>query len=141
VAVALMKWVDRVVDHTLRGTSEQLLEDLGEEVSDDVKRSRAWPKAPNALSRRLNRLAPLLREAGIEYSEDEVGHAKTKIKILRKIDDRGGEGSSQDGTSSDRQPASDASRPSSETHEEVDDNLDGFNFFEDEDPEGGHSHG
>jgi putative DNA primase/helicase len=116
VAVALRKVVERLIEHELRGTSEDLLERLGEEVSDDVKRSKAWPKAANALSRRLNCLAPLLREAGIEYSEDEVGREKKKVKILRKFDDGGSEEGSQGSTTADERPASDegdASRPSS----------------------------
>jgi hypothetical protein len=61
VAVAVMNLVNLLTDHTLRGTSEALLEKLSEVVSDDVRHSKVWPRAPNALSRRLNRLAPLLR--------------------------------------------------------------------------------
>jgi hypothetical protein len=123
VAVALMKVLELQVKHEWCGTSEVLLEKLGEKVSDDVRRSKAWPKAANALSRRLNRLAPLLREAGIELSEDEVGHGKTKVKTLKKIDKWGEEGS-QGGGSSDECSASDegdAPRPSSKTYEEADD--------------------
>jgi hypothetical protein len=124
VAVAVMKLLERLPNHELRGTSEDLLERLGEVVSDDVRRTKAWPKAANALSRRLNRLAPLLREAGIELSEDEVGHGKRKVKTLRKIDDGGGEEGSQDDASSDERSASndgDDSQPSSEASEEADD--------------------
>jgi hypothetical protein len=32
----------------------------------------------------LKRLAPALREAGIEYDEGRTGHDRTKIKTLRK---------------------------------------------------------
>ena len=129
VAAAVMKWMDQRTKHTLRGTAEDLLERLGNVVSDDIKRSKSWPKAPNALSRRLNRLAPLLREAGIEYSEEEEGHAKKKIKILQKIDNQGEE-SSQDGAPADERPEGDggeASGTSSEAYEESDDD-DVFNF-------------
>ena len=105
-----MNVLEGIYGHELRGTSEYLLETLGEEVSDDVKRYKAWPKAANTLSRRLNRLAALLREAGIEYSEDEVGREKKKIKILKKVspdsDDRGEEGP-QSGTTPDERPVSD----------------------------------
>jgi hypothetical protein len=116
--------------HELRGTSEYLLEKLGEEVSDDVKRSKMWPKAANALSRRLNRLAPILREAGIEYSEDEVGCEKKKIKILQRIDKQGEEGS-RDDAPADERPEGDggeASGTPSEAYEEPDDNDDAFEF-------------
>ncbi len=139
VAVALMKILELQADNEWRGTSEALLERLGEKVSDDVRRLKAWPKAANALSRRLNRLAPLLREAGIELSEDEVGHGKRKVKTLRKIDDGEGEEGPQSGTIPDERPASDggdAPRPSSETYEGIDDGAPfNFNFGEDEEAE------
>jgi hypothetical protein len=67
------------------GTATELLEMLGFYVNDTVKRSRAWPGGPQALSRRLKRIAPALRAAGIEYTEHEQGHRKRKVKILRKL--------------------------------------------------------
>jgi hypothetical protein len=72
------------------GTATQLLKALGHYADDDVKRSRAWPGGPQALSRRLNRIAPALRAAGYEYSETEEGHDKKKVKTLRRVN-RGGE--------------------------------------------------
>jgi hypothetical protein len=67
------------------GTATQLLEMLGFYVNDTVKRSRAWPGGPQVLSRRLKRIAPALRTAGIEYTEHEQGHRKRKVKVLRKL--------------------------------------------------------
>lgn len=142
-----MNGLEGIYGHELRGTSEYLLETLGEEVSDDVKRYKAWPKAANTLSRRLNRLAPLLREAGIEYSEDEVGREKKKIKILKKVsldsDDRGEEGP-QSGTTPDERPVSDggdAPPASSETYEAADDgHVFDWGLDEDQDPEEGQPH-
>ncbi len=67
------------------GTATELLEMLGFYAKDTVKRSRAWPGGPQALSRRLKRIAPALRSAGIEYTEHEQGHRKRKVKILRKL--------------------------------------------------------
>jgi hypothetical protein len=67
------------------GTATELLEMLGFYVNDTVKRSRAWPGGPQALSRRLKRIAPALRAAGIEYTEHEQGHRKRKVKTLRKL--------------------------------------------------------
>jgi hypothetical protein len=58
---------------------------LGFYAKDTVKRSRAWPGGPQALSRRLKRIAPALRTAGIEYTENELGHRKRKVKVLRKL--------------------------------------------------------
>ena len=68
-----------------QGTSAELLVGLSGQVGDDVKRTKSWPKAPHILSRHLNRLAPSLREVGIEYSANQEGHAKTKIKTLRWV--------------------------------------------------------
>jgi hypothetical protein len=67
------------------GTATSLLEALSGCVADDVKRSKAWPGGPQALSRRLNRIAPALRSIGIEYTENEEGHDKRKVKTLRKL--------------------------------------------------------
>src|SRR5215203_453977 len=51
------------------GTAKEMLKRLGEDVDDDVRRSREWPQAPNALSRQLKRLGPLFREVGIRIEE------------------------------------------------------------------------
>jgi hypothetical protein len=66
------------------GTATDLWKVLGTLADEEVKHSKAWPKAPNVLSGRMKRLAPALRRAGIEYGEDEEGHEKKKIKTLRK---------------------------------------------------------
>ena len=58
---------------------------LGFYINDTVKRSKTWPGGPQALSRRLKRIAPALRSACIEYTEDELGHRKKKVKTLRKF--------------------------------------------------------
>jgi putative DNA primase/helicase len=47
------------------GSPTELLARLGEKVSDLVRKSPAWPKAPNKLRDRLRRLAPSLRSRGI----------------------------------------------------------------------------
>ena len=95
VATAVMRLLNwGVVKVDWRGTAQELLEELNRCVpNEDTKRSKAWPKAANALSRRMRRLAPQLREAGIEYSEDEAGHEKKKVKTLKVVerDDRGEE--------------------------------------------------
>jgi hypothetical protein len=94
------------------GTSTELLSVLGKQVSDEIRRSKAWPAGPNALSNRIKRLAPALREDGIEYDEDRTGHDRTKIKTLRKSeqkivrtvrtdDEHTGNGSSSRGPSED----------------------------------------
>lgn len=70
---------------TWSGTATELLSTLSNFVDDDIKRSRAWPRGPQILSRKLRRLAPALRAVSIEYSENEEGREKRKIKTLRKV--------------------------------------------------------
>ena len=66
------------------GTATELLKTLNLYTDDAVTRTKAWPGGPQALSKRMRRLAPSLRSAGIEYLEDERGHRKKKVKTLRR---------------------------------------------------------
>lgn len=110
VAGAVTKLLKRMLNGEWSGTSEDLLRDLSALVSDEVQRTKTWPKAPNSLSRIMNRLAPALREAGIEYEEREEGHEKKKVKTLRRVRDDGP-----------AVGAGDTSHTSSAAHEEDDD--------------------
>jgi hypothetical protein len=49
------------------GTATQLQEMLAFYVNDTLKYSKIWPGGSQALSRKLKRIAPALRAAGIEY--------------------------------------------------------------------------
>lgn len=67
------------------GTATELHAALAELVDDEVRRSRAWPSAPNALSNRMKRIAPSLREAGIEYGDERApGGNRTRRKTLER---------------------------------------------------------
>ena len=64
VGVAILKMLEVENFHD---TATVLLQRLSDRfVSEDVRRSRAWPKAPNTLSNRLSQLAPALRARGFE---------------------------------------------------------------------------
>ena len=54
------------IDPPWTGTATELLTALAGYVDDATKRQRHWPKSPKALSDNLRRLAPNLRELGIE---------------------------------------------------------------------------
>jgi hypothetical protein len=56
------------------GTPSSLLDELTTLVSDQTARSKDWPKRPNTLSGRLRRLAPNLRNVGVEV---QLGHDGT----------------------------------------------------------------
>ena len=47
------------------GTPTELHEALGSHVSEATRKSKVWPKAPNALTNTLRRFAPFLRAVGI----------------------------------------------------------------------------
>ncbi len=67
------------------GTATELYAALAELVDEDVRRSRAWPSAPNSLSNRMKRIAPSLRGAGIEYGDERApGGSRTRKKGLKK---------------------------------------------------------
>jgi hypothetical protein len=68
------------------GTATELLEALSALVPEDTRRSRSWPAAANALSNRMKRLAPSLRDHGIEYGDrPREGSAGIRKKRLRRL--------------------------------------------------------
>ena len=80
VAQAVIDLIQDAGDWT--GTSTELLEALGLKVPEKMTRSKPWPQAANQLSRCLNRLAPVLREVGINL---ELGINEGKRRRLIKI--------------------------------------------------------
>jgi hypothetical protein len=80
-----LRYAQMMGEPEVYGTATELLNRLGSNVDDDTKRSKAWPRGPQVLSRRLRRLAPALRSVGIEYTENEEGHDRKKVKTLRKL--------------------------------------------------------
>jgi hypothetical protein len=85
IADAIEKLLEDGRENVWIGTATELLQMLGSYANEAVKRSKAWPGGPQVLSRRLKRIAPALRSAGIEYTEHEQGHRKRKVKVLRKL--------------------------------------------------------
>lgn len=69
------------------GTATELHAALNELVDENARRSRAWPGAPNALVNRMKRIAPALREAGIEYGDERLpGGSRRRQKRLQRVD-------------------------------------------------------
>jgi hypothetical protein len=85
ISEAIEKLLEDGPENVWIGTATELLQMLGSYINDSTKRSKAWPGGPQVLSRRLKRIAPALRSAGIEYTEHEQGHRKRKVKVLRKL--------------------------------------------------------
>jgi hypothetical protein len=71
------------------GSATELWTTLGELVDEGVRKTKAWPGAPNALTSKLKRLAPTLRGVGIEYDEDRSGRSRKKVLTKnRSVKDR-----------------------------------------------------
>ena len=71
------------------GTCTELLDRLELRAEPETRRSKAWPKTPQALSGRLHRLAPTLRANDVEVEWDRLpGGNRTRIVRLHKHDSR-----------------------------------------------------
>jgi hypothetical protein len=119
IAEAIEKLLEDGRENVWIGTATELLQMLGFYVNDSTKRSKAWPGGPQVLSRRLKRIAPALRSAGIEYTEHEQGHRKKKVKVLRKLvrDDEEAQDSGEEAREDDADPEGEAAN-GEEEHEE-----------------------
>jgi hypothetical protein len=62
-----------------RGSTAELLVRLNSRVSDGIRRSPRWPKAPNALGNTLRRMASNLRSAGIDLNSSRADRLGRRI--------------------------------------------------------------
>jgi hypothetical protein len=84
VAAAVLSFMD--VEEDWQGTSSELLNALNDRTSEDVQRQHGWPKAANALSGALKRLAPNLRAAGVNFSRpNRAGKSGARLIQLERI--------------------------------------------------------
>jgi hypothetical protein len=60
------------------GETKQLLTELNDAADEATKKHKYWPKAPNALSRRINRLAGMLRKIGIMITAETDSKTKRR---------------------------------------------------------------
>jgi hypothetical protein len=70
-----------------QGTASEMLDRLRDFADEDLRHDKEWPKAANVLSSRLNRLAPLFREADQVHIEqlsrdDAKGTKRWSIRQL-----------------------------------------------------------
>ena len=74
-----------------RGSTAELLVRLNSMVSDGIRRSQRWPKAPNALGNALRRMAGNLRATGIEFDSsraDRLGRRILSVSLAINIPKR-----------------------------------------------------
>jgi len=67
--VAAAVWLFMKDRDEWQGTATELYHKLGSAATDAMKRSKAWPAAPNSLGGEMKRLAPALRGVGIEVED------------------------------------------------------------------------
>jgi hypothetical protein len=89
VAAAIMNFMrSRKDGDEWIGTATELLDEL-EQVAETLKiktkNNRAWPSAPNSLSRRLNEVKTNLREIGIIIERPTDSVTNTRLVKIRKI--------------------------------------------------------
>lgn len=65
------------------GSASELLEALDARASDGTKRLRAWPKSAQSLGNLLRRIAPNLREAGVDVNFESEGRGAKKRRVIR----------------------------------------------------------
>jgi hypothetical protein len=63
------------------GGTKQLLIELNSEADEEIKANKSWPKAPNALTRRMNLIAGMLRKIGIIISPETMGTNRSGWRI------------------------------------------------------------
>ena len=65
-----------------KGQTKELLSELNYDADEEIKTNKYWPKAPNVLSRKMNRMAGMLRKIGIIISSEptETNRSGWRIK-------------------------------------------------------------
>jgi hypothetical protein len=88
------------------GSSTELLKELEDRVSEQIRRAKEWPKTPRALTGHLKRLAPNLRKLG--WSPERDRKTKKRTWIIRHRND-------SNGTQDDDMDSEPSSEPSQQT--------------------------
>lgn len=81
VAAAVVKLVERV-SLPWEGSASELLAALDLEVNDKVRALKAWPVNPLQLSNSLRRVAPVLRQIGIEIEFGDRATTKDRKRLV-----------------------------------------------------------
>lgn len=65
------------------GTASELLDELETYAPERARQGKEWPNSARALSGRLRRAAPLLRQAGVEIEWHHRGRGSDKQRVIR----------------------------------------------------------
>lgn len=110
--------------HEWDGTATDLLETLNDQVDDEIRRRRDWPKSARAMGGALRRIAPNLKAEGIEVEFDREGGKRRAIYLTRTHLEQGGDESSEPSSSSEQSVASFSSDDAKDANDGHDDPFD-----------------
>lgn len=72
---------------TWTGTATELLDEVEKLTDEKLRKSKAWPKSPRGLSGTLKRLAPNLRQVGVEVDFDrEPDRDRRRVVVLARTE-------------------------------------------------------
>lgn len=82
VAQTLLRFASDFVAYTglWEGTSSELLVKLGDLAGETTRKSKAWPRSPRALTRDVERCAPVLRSQGVS-----IERRKSTDRLIRIV--------------------------------------------------------
>jgi len=84
-AVAILDFMSNQSGWT--GTPSVLYAELSKKAEElKLDREKSWPKAPNALTRKLKAIGHNLASEGIEIKDERVGHGRARQIMIRKIE-------------------------------------------------------
>ncbi len=70
-----------------QGSASELLQELGNHVPQETRESDNWPKNPRGLRDRLSRLAPALRQSGLNLEfQRQPGGTRTRVIKIEKTE-------------------------------------------------------
>jgi hypothetical protein len=84
LAVRLRQFMEKHLEW--KGKASELLDGLNAVATEQERRRRSWPKTPQHLSGALVRLAPSLRQVGIEVVRDREGHKSSRYIEIRTVE-------------------------------------------------------
>ena len=67
-----------------KGIASELHNELGRSVAECITKSRSWPTTASALSNRLSRAAPFLRNCGIQIEKHREGRGRNRMIFITK---------------------------------------------------------
>jgi len=88
IGAAIKAFMDTLVDAQWAGTAEVLLKALNEQVSENTRHERGWPRNGRALSGKIKRLATSLRSVGLQVRWNKVNGQRI-ITLLKASPNQG----------------------------------------------------